>query len=136
MVSRLPFASVAHEAHAGFGALNVLGFRAGFHANAGLLEDALEFLRDFLVLDRHDARQHFEHGDLRAEAIEDGREFHADGARADDREGFGDDRHVENFDVGQDDVASALRPGSMRASEPVATMMFFVSSVCDALLGS
>jgi len=35
----------------------------------------------------------------------------------------------EDLDVGEDEIGVGARPGNMRASEPVATMMFLASSV-------
>ena len=79
------------------------------HANALLLEDLFELLRDFLVLDRNEARQHLEHRDLRAEAMEDGRELDADRAGADDRQRLRNRGEIQNLDVGEDELRIGLR---------------------------
>ena len=77
---------------------------SGVDVDAALFEEAGELLGDLFVFRGHDARQEFEDGDLGAEAAEDGAELDADGAGADDDEGF---RHLgdgEDFDVGEDAV--------------------------------
>ena len=90
--------------------VHLLDLRAGLDANAGLLEDALEFLGDLFVFHGHDARQHLEDGDLRPHAVEDRGELHAHRAGADDRQRFRHRRHVQDLDVGED-VAIGLQPG-------------------------
>ncbi len=50
--------------------------------------------------------------DLGPEAVENGRELDADGARADDRQGLGDGGQLEDLDVGED----VRRPASSRAA--------------------
>ncbi len=60
--SCLPSLVVSVQPDAFAGLLNVLGARAGFHANLLLAEGALQLLGDVFVLHRDDARQHLDHG--------------------------------------------------------------------------
>ena len=99
------------EADAVLGFLDVLGFRAGLAADAGLAEVALQFLRDLFVFHGNQARQHFEHRDFGAEAIEDGGELDAHRARADDGHGLRNGGQIENFDVGEDGLGVGLQAG-------------------------
>ena len=99
------------------------------------LKYALQFFRNFFVFDGHHARQHFEDRDLGAEAVEDGGELDAHRARADDRHGLRDAGRSRISMLVRMVLASGCRPGSMRASEPVAMMMFLASSVCVAAVG-
>ena len=92
------------ECDAAAGLLDILRARAGFHADLLLLEDALQFLGDVLVLHRHHAGQHLDHGDVGAETLEDGGELHAHGARADDEQALGDGGEVQDLDVGEDEL--------------------------------
>ena len=75
------------------------------------LKIALQFLRDVLVLHRHDARQHLDHGDVRAEAVEDGGELHAHRARADDREALRHGGEIQDLDIGEDELGIGLQAG-------------------------
>ena len=76
----------------------------GVDVDAALFEDARQFLRNLIVFGRHEARQEFYQRDLGSEAAEDGAEFDADGARANDDERFRHLRYGEYFDVGEDAV--------------------------------
>src|ERR1035441_4686831 len=93
------------------GLLDVLGARPGFDADLLLLEEALEFLGDVLVLHGHDAGEHLDDGDVRAEAFEDGGELHAHRAPADNDQALGDGGEVQNLDVGEDELGVGRGPG-------------------------
>ena len=73
--------------------------------DAALAVDPRQFLGDFFVFDRDQARQHFDEGDFRAEGTEDGSEFDAHRAGADNHQGLGNLLERENLDIGQDLVA-------------------------------
>src|SRR5258708_5672705 len=68
--------------------LHVGDLRAGEHVDLSLLEDALDFLGAFGVLDGEDVRMNLEKGNLRAERSEDVGELAAHGARANDDDGL------------------------------------------------
>src|SRR5579883_2776022 len=101
------------DAHADavFGPGNVLGFGAGLTANSGLPEVPVQFFGDLFVLDGNDARQHFDHSDFGAEAIENGRELDADRARADDQHAFRNRGQIENLDISQNGFRVGLQAG-------------------------
>src|SRR5262245_17480268 len=63
--------------------------RAGVGGNSLLLERPRELCRDRIVLDRHQARQQLDDCHFAAEAVEDRRELHADGAAAEDHDSPG-----------------------------------------------
>ncbi len=116
------------ELHPVLGDLNILGFGAGFDANSLLFKQTTQFLRNFLVLHRNDARQHLENLHFRAEAVEAGREFDAHCARAQHRQVFvGTSGKSSISMLVRMRLASGFSPGSMRAAEPVAGTTFFVS---------
>ena len=92
--------------------LTILSARAPVsHADAGLFEDALEFLRDFFIFNGDEARQHLEDGDFGSEAVEYRCELDSHRARSDDEHGFRDGGEVENFDVGEDRFRVGLEAG-------------------------
>ena len=95
------------ETHASGGSLNAFHFGSGFDADAAFLEAAFEFLGDFLVLHGNDAREHFENGDFRSEAVEAGGEFDADGSGTENGQRFRDLAQVQDFNVRE----NALRIG-------------------------
>ena len=65
-------------------------------------ENAFQFLRDFFVFERNDARQHFDERDFRAEAAVDGGELHTDGAATDDQHRFRNVFQVKHANVAED----------------------------------
>jgi hypothetical protein len=95
--------------HAGLGFLHLLNFGAGVHVDAALLEEARQFLGNFLVLDRNHARQKLDDGHLSAEGAEERAELHAHRARANDDQRLGHPLQSQNFDVGED-AAVCLQP--------------------------
>ena len=97
--------------------LHRFDFRLGENLDAFFLKSFLEFGGDFVVFDGSDARQHFEHGDLRPERIEDRSELDAHRARSHDHQRLGHGGELQNFDVAQDDVAVDLDAGK-RARAP------------------
>src|ERR1039457_2385480 len=99
------------------GLANVVNLGPGLAADAGLLERALQLLRNLFVLDRYDARQHFENRHLGSEAVKDGRELDADGARADDEHRFREGGEVEDLDVGEDRLGIGLEGSEEPTSE-------------------
>ena len=94
--------------HAGVGLLDLFYLAADVYVDAAFLEEPCEFLGDLFVLDGNRARQVLENRDLRAEAAEDGAEFHAHGARADHDQRLGRLAHRQDFDVGEDAVVGLL----------------------------
>ena len=100
------------------------GTRCRFFRN-----DALDLLRDLLVLDRKEAREDLDEDGLRPVAREAGRELGADGARADDEERLRDRRATSGCGPSSGSLSpSAFRKGRSRGTEPVAIRTFFVSS--------
>ncbi len=109
--SVLPFDERDLHLHACAGLLNITAFRAGLDTDFALFKDALEFLRNFFVFNRHQAGQHFEDGNVRAEALEHGRELDAHRPRANDHQRFRHRAQVEDFDVGEDEFGVGLQAG-------------------------
>ena len=72
----------------------------GQHIDAALLEGLRQLGADFLILQRHEARQHLDDGHLHAVGTPDGGELHADGARADDHRRLGQLFLQDGFQVG------------------------------------
>ena len=70
--------------------------------DALLAERLLELRRHGFVFDRHETRQQFDNRHLAAEAAEDRRELHADGAAAQDHDRFGHFLQVDGFVAGDD----------------------------------
>ena len=70
--------------------------------DAALLEFLLQLLRDLLILQRQQPRQHFHDGDLRAIGAPDGGKLHADRARPDDHHRFGHLLLQDRLPVGDD----------------------------------
>ncbi len=94
------------DAIRGFGYLRHLGLR--LDGNALVLERLLELGGNLFVLQRHGARQHFQHRHLGPEAREDGGEFHAHRSRADHHHRFRNRRQAQNLFVGEKRFAVRL----------------------------
>ena len=73
-----------------------------------LLEDLERFLRDVVILHRHDAVEHLDHGHLGAERVVEVGELHADRARADDHHRLRPLRQDHRL-VAADDCVAVLR---------------------------
>ncbi len=97
------------EAHAVGVLANIFSLGAGFDADAGFLEEPFQFLRNLLVFHRHQTRQHFENGHLRPETIEDRSKLNAHCAGADDPNALGNGLHIQNLNVGEDQVVIRLQ---------------------------
>ena len=95
---------------AGRGLFDFFDFGAGVDVDAAFFEEACEFFGDFFVFNGGDAGEELEDGDVGAEAAEDGAELEADGACADDDEGFGRLGEGEDLDVGED-AGAGLKAG-------------------------
>ena len=108
--SRLPLASTAQK-RTPFSVCWMLPPWRPSPPNTGLSEDALQFLRDLLVFDGNQPRQHFDNRDLGPEAVEDRRELHAHRARADDRHRFRNAGPFQDFDVCQNGCGVRLETG-------------------------
>ena len=82
----------------------------GQHFDPALGERLLQFGCDFLILQRHDARQHLDDGHIHAVGIPDRGELHADGARPDDDHDLGQFLLQDGFQIG-DDLLAVHFPG-------------------------
>src|SRR5262245_23540902 len=70
--------------------------------NSLFREDPLKLFRDLFVLERHDIRQDFEQRHLRAKAVVNGRELHANCTATDNQHGLRYLRQIENADIAKD----------------------------------
>ncbi len=73
------------------------------------LKTRRQLLRDFLVFDGNDARQHLKQRYFAAEAMEAGGELDSHRARAENRQRLGHVRQIQNLDVGEDALGVGLQ---------------------------
>ena len=92
------------DGDAGLRFLDLVDFRAGVEVDAALAIDARQFLRDFFIFHRNQARQHFDDRDFAIERTIDRSELHAHRARSDDHQRLRNFFQAEDFDVGQNAV--------------------------------
>ena len=90
------------DEHAILVLLNLCVLDREIDIDSALLEETQQLLADLFVLSRHNSRQHFEDGDLGAEALEDGGELHTHRTRADYDQRRRHARGLQNFVVGHD----------------------------------
>ena len=86
------------------GLLDLLELRSSVAVDAALAEVAVEFLADLFILDRDNARQIFDDGDLAAKTVEDRAELDSHRARADDDHRLRDLGNRQHLNIGQDAV--------------------------------
>ena len=73
--------------------------------DAALAINPRQLLRDLFIFHGNEAGQHFDDGDFGAEGTEDGGEFHADCAGANNHQRFGHLLEREDLDVAEDAVS-------------------------------
>ena len=102
-----------------FPALDVGDLGLGAHVDlVGLAQDLRQLLADVLILQRQDRVHELHQGHLGAQAGEDGRELHADGAGAQDHQVAGQLREVQDVVAGDDAHAIRLEAGDVLGGRP------------------
>ena len=100
-----------------FRLFDFVDFRAGMEVDAALAVHARQFLGNFFVLHRNQARQHFDDGHFAIERAVDRGKLHPDGSGADDHQRLGNLFQAENFDVGEHAIAG-FEPGNHAGFRP------------------
>ena len=78
--------------------------RSCFYPDASLLKALFELFGNLFILHRHNARQHFQHRDLRAEPAEDRSKFHTYGTRANNPERGRNFGHIQNLNIRENKI--------------------------------